>query len=330
MDASSAAWEAFELVKGGGHDDEEEDPISDREDCSVCPFCGSIEVLLRDGMFECGACHALVDRFLDHSAEWRFYGFEDSKATDPTRCSPPANELIAGGSGTIMTSNGRESYGMRMIRKYQMWNSMTYRERVLYNIFDTLTVRACQNSIPNSILDEAKVLYKKATDNRISRGENREALIACSIYVSCKTNKVPRSVKEIADMFHLKLPAMTRGCKLYQEILDVHLQCSKPEDFVNRFCSRLNLDKSAVETCKHVVRKADELSLVCESTPPSVVAGALHMCNVHLRLGIAKKDLCGVCQVSQVTINKCHRKLAPHARELFPSHVVLVSQPKKK
>jgi transcription initiation factor TFIIB len=302
MEDDDAAWDVFARIKDG----DEPQPQPELAEFA-CMHCGSRDVELRDGMFECLACHTLVDRFLDHSAEWRcFFGGDECKATDPTRCSPP-------GSGTILTTQGHESFGQRMMRKYQMWNAMTYRERTLYNIFDTLAIQACKNSIPACILEEAKVLYRRVTENRISRGENRSALIACSIYMSCKTNKVPRSVKEIADMFDLKLTAMTKGCKLFQEILGVNVQCSTPEDFVNRFCSRLNLGKHVAEAIKNIVRRADDLSIACESTPPSVVAGALFLCNAQMNLGLSKKDLCAVCQVSPVTVNKCHRKLATHA-----------------
>ena len=38
---------------------------------------------------------------------------------------------------------------------------MPYKERTLYNVFESIHIRATNSGIPNCIADEAKNLYKK-------------------------------------------------------------------------------------------------------------------------------------------------------------------------
>jgi transcription initiation factor TFIIB len=211
---------------------------------------------------------------------------------------------------------------MKLIRKYHMWNSMSYKERSLYNIFDSITVHAANNGIPTSIIEEAKVFYKKLSESRISRGDNRSGLIASSIYMSCKTNKVPRSTKEIAKIFNLKLTTMTKGCKKFQDIMNMNLESSCPIDFIQRFSSKLSIPKEVKELCKVVVEKADELNIVSENTPPSIAAASIYLCNVVCDLGISKKDLAGACEISQVTLTKCYKKLFTYRAYLFPKEAI--------
>jgi transcription initiation factor TFIIB len=283
-----------------------------------CGFCKSPEVILHDGNYICKRCHSLVDRFIDSSAEWRFYGYDDNKSSDPTRCGMPTNELLPDSSlGSIIGYSPNESHEMRIIRKYHMWNCMTYKERSLYNIFDTLTLNAVNNGIPKSIIDEAKMFYKKLSEMKISRGDNRSGLIASSIYMSCKTNKVPRSAKEIAKIFNLKVTTMTRGCKKFQDIMKMDMESTNADDFISRFCSKLNLSNKQKETCREVIRKADELSIVCENTPPSIAAGSIYMCSVACDWGISKKELADACEISQVTISKCYKKLNQYVEFLI-------------
>jgi transcription initiation factor TFIIB len=210
-----------------------------------------------------------------------------------------------------------ECYEMRLIRKYQMWNSMTYKERTLYNIFDMLTVNAVNNGIPASIIDEAKALYKKISELRLSRGDNRNGLIASSIYMSCKTNNVPRSAKEIAKIFNLKSTTMTKGCKKFQETLQMELTSSTPIDFILRFCSKLNLNKDIKDLCMKVVERADELSIICENTPPSIAAGCIYLVCTVCGESIDKKELAVACDISMVTISKCFKKLFSYRTYLF-------------
>ena len=60
---------------------------------------------------------------------------------------------------------GKKSYhSFNRIRKFQQWNAMPYRERALYNVFESIQIRAVNNGIPLCIIDEAKNLYKKISE----------------------------------------------------------------------------------------------------------------------------------------------------------------------
>lgn len=298
-------------------------PLSEDKDELSCFNCNSSNIMLEDGNHVCNSCGTLCERHIDTTAEWRFYGHEDNKHSDPTRCGLPTNDLLPDSSlGTIIGNKMGECYEMRLIRKYHMWNSMSYKERTLYNIFDTLTVNAVNNGIPGTIVDEAKAMYKKISEMKLSRGENRSGLIASSIYMSCKTHNVPRSAKEIAKIFNLKPTTMTKGCKKFQELLQIELASSTPNDFIMRFCSKLNLDTEIKDLCMHVVETADELSIICANTPPSIAAGCIYLVCTVCNIPIEKKELAKACDISIVTISKCYKLLNLYCSYLFPPEIL--------
>ena len=289
-----------------------------------CTNCKSRDIMLDESNYVCKTCNTLLSRYIDMQAEWRYYGCEDSKSADPTRCGMPVNDLLPNSSlGSIISNQNNESYDMKLIRKYHMWNSMSYKERSLYNIFDSIAVNAANNGISTCIIEEAKVLYKKLSESRISRGENRSGLIASSIYMSCKTHKVPRSTKEIAKIFNLKVTTMTKGCKKFQDIMNMDLESSSAADFIHRFSSKLNISREIKELCRYVVEKADELNLVSENTPPSIAAASIYLCNVVCELGLQKKDMAKACEISLVTLTKCFKKLHIYRGYLFPTEAII-------
>ena len=61
----------------------------------ICPECHS-DTLIEgaSGQYECTSCGVLSGQVIDSGAEWRFYGSEDNKSSDPTRCGMPVNELL--------------------------------------------------------------------------------------------------------------------------------------------------------------------------------------------------------------------------------------------
>ncbi|PNH01821.1 putative transcription initiation factor IIB-like protein [Tetrabaena socialis] len=293
--------------------------VEDVEDDDACVHCKmKASVHLEDGNYVCTHCNTVVQRFLDHSAEWRYYGHDDTKTADPARCGPPVNELMPS-MGSILTATGqfRGSIGSKMIRKYQMWNAMTYRERSLYSVCDVLAVSATRNGIQPVILEEAKSMYKRISELKISRGENRQAIIASCIYMACKTNGVPRSIKEIAEMFNVRVHCMTKACKTFQDLLNVSVVSSTPIDFVNRFCCKLNATETFSMTCRAVITKACAMELLAEYTPPSAVAGCIMLCSDAMSAGISKKRIAAVCQISVVTISKCYKHIRPFADVLL-------------
>jgi transcription initiation factor TFIIB len=329
IDVDDPAWDLVRTFGSERAGSAADDEVSKRPGDASCEYCVDSVVHLIDGNWTCTGCFSIVGRFIDASAEWRYYGADDARGADPTRCCPPANELlptlgcVVGKLRQGPSSRGGHdaSEAGRLVQRYQMWNSLTYRERTLCGVFDLLAANAAQFGLPSCILEEAKTLYKKVSDAKISRGENRCALIASSLYMACKSNRVPRSIKEIAAMFSIRVGAMTKGCRLFQQILHMDLNSSSPADFVGRFCSKLGMDAGSTALTKWVIDRADELAVVCESTPPSVVAGAIHMVCLELGLAPSKKEIGDACMISPVTICKCYKRMLPFKDELLPDDV---------
>ncbi len=296
----------------------------------ACPHCKSDDILLVDGNYTCKKCYTLVCRFIDSAAEWRYCGSDDAiarGAVDMTRCAPPATEFMAS-MGSLLGfsgSGGREAQGaMRIVQKFQLWNSMTHKERMLHGVFEQFNINAGSNGVSPCIIEEAKHLYKRVTDAKLMRGLNRQSLIASSIYMACKSNGVPRSVQEIASMFNIAPTVMTRGYKRFQTVLATvngMSTSSSPDDFVARFCSKLTHDVGVRELCKFIVKRVDETGLVREITPPSIVAGALQLCNNILALGISRNEISEACHLSPVTLAKSYKKIADVKEHLLPSDV---------
>ena len=91
------------------------------------------------------------------------------------------------------------------------------KERSIYKVFLEIQNVCNRHNIPSKIINEAKSIYKIVSTTKISRGTNREGIIASCVYFACKECDVPRSSKEIADMFGITSNIMTKGVKKCQE-----------------------------------------------------------------------------------------------------------------
>ena len=283
--------------------------------------CSIIDNYMADnGTITCIKCNNTITNILD-GPEWRFYGVQDSKRTNPTRCGMPVNPLLPESSvGTCISYKGGDK-NMHKVRKYQKWSGMPYKERSLLKVFDEITRLSRKGNIPQSIITEAHSLYKITSNAKISRGANRKGIIASCLYFACKINKVPRSTSEIADIFEIDHKIMSKGCKKFQEIMQLNkvdiyrineTKSINLYDFIDRFCSNLNLSDNDITNIKKISENSVKLNLVYENTPPSMAAGCIFLYIKYYKLSILKKEISDICKISEVTINKCYKKLEPY------------------
>ena len=137
------------------------------------------------------------------------------------------------------------------------------------------------------------------------------------MYSACKKYNVPRSDKEIAEIFEITdITIMTRACKLFQQIWNTHqkstmkdimMPASRPGDFIQRFCSKLGMSQNSLDLANRIAGRAEEYGMVSENTPPSIAAGSIYLVVQLEKLPITKREIATACKISEVTICKCYK-----------------------
>lgn len=313
MDLHDDIWDILDGFREPPTSVSQEVQCDDAESEPICEVCNTATIIVEEGQNVCTRCCSIMGRVIDSGAEWRYYGAEDSRDEDPTRCGLPTNNLLPKSSlGSMIGGRRGESRDIRRIRMYQMWNSMPYWERSLYNVFEQLAANTVNHGVPSKVLDDAKVLYKRASEKKISRGENKEGLIASCIYFACLLNKVPRSPKEVSRMFNIDLNVLTKGNARFQTLLQINVESSEAEDFIARFGSKLNMNYADIQKCKELAKQLEELEIVSENSPTSVAAGTLYYYCISKDIDYNKKQIADICEVSEVTITKCYKRLTKY------------------
>ena len=301
-----------------------------------CDLCHSPVAYMENKLLTCTniTCGIIYKDVLDATAEWRYYGADDSNMVDPTRCGMPINPLLKESSyGCKVVCNGRSTYEMRKIRRYTEWQSMPYREKAQYDEFEKIKTLSKNAGIPKIIIDEALRQHKKLSEMKTFRGCNRDGIIAASVYIAGRIHNYPRTAKEIATVFVLDNTSATKGCKNAVNLLNemevndenntkTHFYQTKPTAFIERYCSRLNLNKELTMVCKFVAKKIEQNNIIPENTPHSVAAGIVYFVAQSCHLNISKKNVNKVSEISEVTINKCYKKLDKIKNQLIPSVII--------
>jgi len=288
-----------------------------------CDLCNSAVAYGEDKFLTCtnSKCGVIYKDTLDSSAEWRYYGADDNQMSDPTRCGMPINPLLEQSSyGCKVICASNSSYEMRKIRRYTEWQSMPYKEKTAYDEFQRIKAFSSTAGIPKMLVDDALRYHKKISEMKTFRGCNRDGVIAASIYIASRISNYPRTAREIASIFHLDNTDATKGCKNAVHLLNsmekdlvntdkTHFHHTKPIAFIERYCSKLNINRELTKVAEFVALRIQKLNLMPENTPHSVAAGIIYFIAQQCHLNISKNQVNYVSEISEVTINKCYKKL---------------------
>ena len=279
-----------------------------RENCDTCQSAVSLS---DEGFLICTnpKCSIIYKDIVDQTAEWRYYGVDDNQTSDPTRCGLPVNPLLVESSfGCKILCDGVSSYEMRKIRRYTEWQASPHKEKTQYNEFQHITIIANNAGIPKIIIDEALRCHKKISEHQTFRGSNRDGIIAASVYIAFRIHDCPRTAKEIATIFNL--------------------DNTRPEAFIERYCTRLHVNGELTKLSQFIALRIEKNNLIPENTPHSIAAGIIYFVSQICGLNISKKDVNKISETSEVTINKCFKKLESIKEQLIPKIILEKYSPK--
>lgn len=206
----------------------------------------------------------------------------------------------------------------RELQRAASRGSASRSERNLLQAFRDISSWCDQFSLPKTISDIAKQLYKRSDEEKLLRGKPLEAVIAACIFIACRKAHVPRTFREICNLTHVSKKVLGQCYKQLEQAFnlapgasDRHATAASsgtgPEDLLVRYCNHLDLPPNVQPICSDIIVKARDLGIALGRSPISVAGGAIYF-TCHL-LGKPKsmKDISAVAGVSEATIKLVYR-----------------------
>ncbi len=292
------------------------------EEIQKCPECGSTQ-LVRDyerGELICNNCGIVIDEsFIDQGAEWRAFDSEQNDARARTG-SPMTFTIHDKGLSTDISWKNKDSYGKSIptrnraqlyrLRKWQKRIKVSNAaERNLSQALQELERMASNLSIPKDVWETAAVIYRKAVKQNMIRGRSIEGVVAGSIYAACRITNVPRTLDEIATVTRVKKKEIGRTYRIMSRYLKLNIMPSKPEDYINRFCSKLKLSMEARKKGSEILKSAEENDLISGKGPTGVAAAAIYIASLMTGERRTQRAVAEVAGVTEVTIRNRYKEL---------------------
>lgn len=283
-----------------------------------CKHCGSYDRRPNeDLLLTCRDCGISDGYFISDEPEWRSGVDDDGTVTDPSRVGMPADtELFseAWGTGTKMVVNRFATPLMKKMARINFHMSMNHKDRSLFHAYEDIDKAAQDIGISSTIIRQAKIMYRKFNEEKLTRGAVRLGIKANCIIWACKQAGCPRTTKEVADAFNIPTKDVSRTEDMFREVIEedqnsINGQITFPSDILSRFFNTLTIvperEKGRVKMkmismCK-TIQKSTKLM---GKTPKGTASAVMFVILNEMGYKIEKQTICTLCEVSLPTLNK--------------------------
>jgi transcription initiation factor TFIIB len=261
---------------------------------NFCRECSGVKVMSPEGLPVCSECGLVDDNFIDDTPEWT------SGITDDGNW----------GKGTIISTQGYSSYENKRMAKINFHMSMNHRDRSLFHAYRDID-EAC-HTLPDCVLKDAKIMYKRFNEEKLTRGAVRLGIKANCVLYACRLAKHPRTTKEIADMFGIQSKDISRTTQMFKDNILGETKknyVTKAFDVMQRLLNSFDVTKEERLRCIKLCGQTEDCVDLMSKTPNSVASAIIYIVIGHK---ITKSDMCNRCSVSVPTLNKIENIVKKH------------------
>ena len=292
------------------HKQNEEKPVNR----NFCRECSGVKIITPEGLPTCSECGLVEDNFVDDTPEWTSGITDDGRVNDPSRCgNPNVNpELFSQnwGKGTIISTQRSSTYENKRMAKINFHMSMNHKDRSLFHAYRDID-EAC-HTLPDVVLKDAKMMYRKFNDEKLTRGAVRLGIKANCVLYACRLAQFPRTTKEIADMFGIQSKDISRTTQIFKDTImgiTERNYVTKAYDVMQRLLNSFEVSREERYNCNKMCSATDDCVELMSKTPNSVASAIIY---IVLSPGVTKADVCEKCSVSVPTLNKIENIIKKH------------------
>jgi transcription initiation factor TFIIB len=260
----------------------------------------------------CSDCGLVVQEdLLDRGAEWKAFTPQEEQSRARAG-SPIKYSHYDKGLSTVIRVD-RDAFGRPLSPKVrrQMWRLRRWhirsrmhasQSRNLSQAMNELQLLSDKLHISSSIQEMAAVIYRKALDKDLVRGRNIAGIVAGSLYVACRSAKIPRTLKEFAEVSLRDQKEIAKAYRLITYTLKMKMPIDNPIDYITKIAEKAGVSCDVEGLAIKIMRDAKDKHATMGKDPSGLAAATLYIASKIKKEKITQSHLAKVANVTEVTI----------------------------
>lgn len=309
-------------------------PPLEREKPETCPECRGFDIVENwgEGNAVCRGCGlVLEERLMDLGSEWRTFSQEEGD--DPNRVGGPANPLLENEMGTGIGTGaaGSNNIGLQL-HKTQQRTAKSNVDKTMIIVIGNVDRMVERLSLSGSVAKRAKEIFKAYQDyltlrddgsrSRSLRDDEISGITAASLFIACRNLGVARTYKEICALAEVSKKVVGALVKKIQLVIPGAKSAlvRKTNDFITRFCVKLDLPRTVINAADHLSSYMEENSLHGK-TYTTIAATAIYVVSQLSKPSESRScsEISEITGVAEGTIRSTYNIMYKHIKASLPS-----------
>ncbi len=283
-----------------------------------CPDCGSTHIIFDPSKGEsvCANCGLVISESkIDTAQEWR--AFDDTQRSKRIRTGAPLTITKHDQGITTEIGKGKgELFKVAPKKRAQYYRLSKWHKRLIKSkdrnlsfAFSELQRLVSYLGLSQAVHEKVAKLYEEAVEKGLVRGRSTESIIAALLYTICREDGAPRTLDEVSKASGITKRDIGKTYRYVARKLDIRILPAKPQDYVPRFASLLDLDEIVQVRAVHILDRAMEKNVISGKGPIGVAAAALYIAAVLEGRKKTQREVADAIGVTEVTIRNRYKEI---------------------
>jgi transcription initiation factor TFIIB len=282
-----------------------------------CPRCSKSKILsdVESEELFCGVCGFVISekseysgperQFVDDPVNKSHSGDKSTLMRHDRSLNTIINPLDKDSNGKSIPTNMKSS-----MHRLRLWNNRTIVHdsvnRNLQQALVELLKLKEKLSLSDAIVEKASYIYRKGLERKLGKGRTISAMMAASLYASCRQSETPRTLNEISEITNIKRKTLTLCYRMLLRELELKMPVTDSTQCVSRIASKAGLSEKSKRYAIKILKKAEKNQLIAGKDPMGVAATALYLANLKTGEKFSQKEIASASGITEVTIrNRC-------------------------
>ncbi len=279
-----------------------------------CPQCGTAGLVCdpNSGEKVCSRCGLVKSGVsVDRGAEWRAFTLEERETKKRTGAPTSYTNYDKGLYTSFRTDKDCRGRRLKSDTRGQMRRLKRRDTRSKLDGSGMRNLRRAMSELgrltdvlhlPDGVREKSAIIYRSSLEKDLIKGRTIAGFVAASVYAACRLNKIPRTLREVAEASTEDKKDVSRTYRYLLRELGLRMPVDYPMKFVPRIASKIDVSRETDRLTVEVLREARKKKALMGKDPRGIAAAALYMACKTTDEKRTQKEIAEAAGSTEVTI----------------------------
>ena len=280
-----------------------------------CQRCSTNEIItdFNSGEVFCGNCGFVINERLEN------FGYESNHVDRPKDTRRTGDPMILSrhdfGLYTVIGSENKDANGntisfaisstIKRIRIQDSRSQITKYSDISFRVgFDFLERIQDKLGVSDNVKETAAYIYRKAVEQKITKGRQIYSVVAASMYVACRNTQTLRNLRDISKATNIKRRNISQSYRAIVKKLDLKIPVVNQTNCILKISNILKTSAGTKNLALKILKKAEALNMVAGRDPLGMAAASIYYSSLIRGDRISHRQIANASGITSVTVRK--------------------------